>query len=110
MVAEDQVVAQDFLAGGEQRVSGESHALAVDSDEQRHLVFGVARRMRNLELEFLPLELLSGPKTARHLERLAEDAAEIVAAGILEDVDHVLQAPDIGPVAPLQMPEPVHVV
>ena len=50
------------------------------------------------------------PKCPRHLERLAENAAEVVTAWILEDVHHVLVAPDLRAVVADQVREAVHVV
>ena len=94
----------------EERVAGEGHAVAVDGGEQRHLVFGVAGRVRDLEFELFPLNFSPCWNERDTLNGSREDAPQVPAARILENVHHVLVAPDLGAVPPDQVRESVHVI
>ncbi len=112
VVAEDDVVAHHAVRapGGEERVAREGYSAAVDTSEQRHLVFGVAGRVRDFEFKLFPLELLAVLERARHFERFGEDAPQVPAARIFENVHHVFVTPDLGAVTPDQVRESVHVI
>ena len=79
-------------------------------DEQSHLILRVPGRVRHLEFEFLPAEPLAMTESPIHFERFAENAPEVLAARVLEDVHHVLVAPDLCREMALQMGEAVQVI
>jgi hypothetical protein len=66
--------------------------------------------MTDRELEFLPLEGFAISEGAIDLQRLAEDAPQIVAARVLKNVHHILVTPDLRPIVPDEVREPVDVV
>ena len=111
-IAKDQVVAKQAVGAprGEKSVAGKSHARAIDSGEHRHLVFRMAGRMENLKLIFLPLEGLAVMERPVDLDGFTQDASQVVATGVLEDIHHVFVAPHLGAVMAHEMGEAVQMV
>jgi hypothetical protein len=67
VVSKDKIVAQDRLRCiwiREKRIASECNSGTIDRDEESHLVLGVTRRVRYLEIVFLPFEPLTMPERA----------------------------------------------
>src|SRR5262249_42817310 len=95
VIAKDQVVAHSTVLTriGEKSIAGKRHAVPVDRHKKRHLVFGVAGRVRDFEFELLPAELLPVTERPSDAERLSENTAKVMPARILKNVHHVLVTP-----------------
>src|SRR5579862_6544851 len=66
--------------------------------------------MEDLKLKFFPLKDFAVLEGLVNLDRFAQDASQIIAARILEDVNHILITPNLRPVMADEVGETVQVI